>query len=244
MADGTGAASGNAERTVLLCFVASANKRGANPAGKRSMGRPTKLQRDEVLKRATDLFWAKGSDAVSTRDIEATLGLRAPAIYRRFRSKHELLARCVDHYVDTVVAGRILRKLDDAIDPLHGLHDFFTSTLEPHGREARLRGCLLANTATHIDGQVPEVQAAIHRGWRLIDSAFRRQVARAQRAGQLDAHLEPDGLSQALLMSLQGLLTLVRAGATDLQPGIDAIFGLLGGLPTSSDHRHTERENS
>ena len=112
-------------------------------------------------------------------------------------------------------------------------NQFFTSTLEPHGQEPRLRGCLLANTATHADGQNPEVHAAIVRGQRLIEQAFRQQIERAQHAGQLDAELDPAAVSQALLMSLQGLLTLVRAGITDLRPGIDATFRLLGGTPTS-----------
>lgn len=196
------------------------------------MGRPTKLQLDEVLRRATNLFWLKGCSAVSTRDLEEALGLRAPAIYRRFRSKHGLLARCVDHYIETVIAGRIQRKLDAAEDPLDGLHQFFTSTLKPHGRESWLRGCLLANTAAHADGQVPEVRDALHRGWHRLDSAFKQQIVRAQRAGQLDARLDPEAVSQALIMSLQGLLTLVRAGVSDLRPGIDATFSLLSGRPT------------
>lgn len=206
------------------------------------MGRPTKLQLDEVLTRATDLFWKNGSEAVSTRDLEAALGLRAPAIYRRFRSKDELLARCLDHYVHTIILGRIRRKLDDDPDPLRGLHRFFTSTLEPHGREPRLRGCLLASTATNADGQIPEVHAAIQRGWEVTHSAFRRQLVRAQRLGQLDKHLDPDAVSQALLLSLQGLLTLARAGATDLQLGIDATFSLLGEPPTSSVRPGRERK--
>lgn len=205
------------------------------------MGRPAKLQLDEVMKRATNLFWEKGCDAVSTRDLEEALDLRAPAIYRRFRSKDELFARCVDHYVDTVIVGRIQRKLEGADDPMCALHQFFTSTLEPHGRETRLRGCLLANTATHADGQTPKVHAAIVRGWRLIDAAFRLQIERAQRAGQLDADLDPEPVSQALLMSLQGMLTLVRAGITDLRPGIDATFRLLGGSPRSSVYHDRER---
>jgi TetR/AcrR family transcriptional repressor of nem operon len=191
------------------------------------MGRPAKHELDEVLRRATRLFWAHGSDAVSTRDLEEALDLRAPAIYRRFRSKNELLARCVDHYVDTVIVTRVRRFLEDADDPLQGLHDFFTSTLQPYGRKPRLRGCLLANTAAHADGQVPEVRDAIFRGWRLIDSAFQQQIERAQRVGQVDPDLDPEALSQALVMSLEGLLTLVRAGDTDLRPGIDMTFRLL-----------------
>ena len=45
--------------------------------------------------------------------------------------------------------------------------------------------------------------------------------------------LDPEALSQALVMSLEGLLTLVRAGDTDLRPGIDMTFRLLGGRPAS-----------
>ena len=205
------------------------------------MGRPAKRQLDEVLKRATNLFWLRGCDAVSTRDLEEALDLRAPAIYRRFRTKDELLARCIDHYIDTIIAGRIQRIFDDAADPLLGLQQFFTSTLEPHGRERRLRGCLLANTAAHAEAQVPEVRAAIFRGWDMLDAAFREQIIRAQRAEQVGAHLDPEALSQALLMSLQGLLTLVRAGTTDLRPGIEATFSLLGGPPSSQAHRNKKR---
>ena len=100
----------------------------------------------------------------------------------------------------------------------------------------------MANTATHADGQIPEIRAAIYRGWGLMDSAFQQQIERAQRAGQLDADLEPEAVSQALIMSLLGLLTLVRAGISDLQPGIDATLRLLGGpsAPNASSHQDSK----
>lgn len=193
------------------------------------MGRPNKLELDEFLWRAMHLFWLRGSDAVSTRDLERALDLRAPAIYRRFRSKNELLARCVDHYVDRVVSTRVRRYLDDSDDPLQGLHAFFISALDPHPHEPGLRGCLLANTAAHADAHQPEIRDAIHRGWDVIDAAFQRQIERAQQAEQIDPELDPEAVGQALVMSLEGLLTLARASDTDLRPGIDATFRLLGG---------------
>ena len=55
--------------------------------------------------------------------------------------------------------------------------------------------------------------------------------------GQLDTDLDPEAASQALIMSLLGLLTLVRAGITDLRPGIDATFRRLGGRPAESARR-------
>ena len=192
------------------------------------MGRPPSLTDEEILTRATNLFWKHGADSVSTRGLEAAIGLRAPALYRRFPSKHILLARSIDWYVDNVVQHRIRKMLHDAPDPVQGLYDFFTSTMAPHGKEQRLRGCLLANSASLADGQVPEVLDAIHRGWSVTDLAFQRQIERAQQAGQLDPDVEPAAVSQVLQLSLQGLLTFIRAGRTDLRPGIDATFQMLG----------------
>ncbi|MGC6418502.1 MAG: TetR/AcrR family transcriptional regulator [Bradymonadia bacterium] len=191
------------------------------------MGRPSKIERDEVLNRATRLLWAQGCDAVSTRDLEQALDLRAPAIYRRFGNKDGLIAQCMEHYIKTVIRVRIKNLLDNADDPLQGLHNFFTSALEPHRRHGRLHGCLMANTATQNEGQVPGVHAAIQRGFKLVRKAFKTQIQRAQAIGQIDQNLDPEALSLALMMSMQGLLTLARANNQDMSLGIDATFHLL-----------------
>lgn len=196
------------------------------------MGRPAKLERDQVIKRAMLLFWEKGCDDVTTRDLEQALGLRAPSIYRRFSSKNELFAHCVQFYVDTVLETRIRTMSEDTDDPMRGLRWFFTSLVEPQGP---VRGCLMTNTATTADGQIPEVHEALLGGMQRVGKAFVEQIARAQQKGQLDASLDPEATSQALLMSLLGLLTLVRAGGADPRPGIDATLRLLRRPPEPSD---------
>ncbi|MEM8813169.1 MAG: TetR/AcrR family transcriptional regulator [Pseudomonadota bacterium] len=191
------------------------------------MARPQKLKSDEVLDRASDLFWRLGCDGVSTRDLETALDLRAPAIYRRFSSKNELLARCIDHYVERIVATRIERVLENSADPILALHQFFVAMLEPHGDEPSLRGCLLTNTAAHRETQADEVRDALERGLALIEFAFESQIHRAVETGQLSRDTDAAALAKALFMSLQGLLTLVRAGTPDLKTGIDATFSML-----------------
>lgn len=89
----------------------------------------------------------------------------------------------------------------------------------------------MVTTAALADAQTPEVRGAIDRGWTLIESAFRRQIVRAQAAGQLDGDLDPTAISQSLLMSLLGLLALARAGITDPSLAVDGTFRLLAGPP-------------
>lgn len=203
------------------------------------MGRPAKHQMDEVRKRAMRLFWEHGSEGVTTRDLEEALDLRAPAIYRRFGSKEALFLSSVDYYIDTVIAGRVQSMLDGSEDPIRGLHTFFMTALEPPVHQRHLRGCLLVNTATHADGQLPAVNAALARGWNLVDQGFQRTLRRAQAKGQIDAEHDPAALSQALLMSLQGLLTVARANIVDPRPGLDATFRLLGAATCSASEGST-----
>ena len=57
--------------------------------------------------------------------------------------------------------------------------------------------------------------------------AFKTQIQRAQAIGQIDHKLDPEALSLALMMSMQGLLTLARANTQGMSLGIEATFNLL-----------------
>jgi len=195
------------------------------------MARPQKVNSDDVLRRAMHLFWRNGCDDVTTRDLEQALDLRAPAIYRRYRSKTELLARCVDHYVEHIVLRRITQILEAAPSALQGLHVFFVSMLEPHSAEPGLRGCLLTNLAAHRDTRDPEVGKAVARGLNVIHEAFRAQIARAVEDGELAEDTDTRAVAAALFLTLQGLLTMSRAGSSDLEAGVAGTFALLGMPP-------------
>jgi AcrR family transcriptional regulator len=195
------------------------------------MGRPAKLADVEILDRATDLLWRDGCDAVSIRDLEAVLTVRAPSIYRRFGSRDHLIAACVDRYVDRVVRGRIRRHLDDAADPLAGLRTFFTSALEPFPCEHASRGCLLTTTAGQDAGRAPEILAAVRAGLDAIATAFRAALTRARDRGDLPEDADVDALAGRLLFAFEGLLVLARVGANGLDAGIAATFADLDRRP-------------
>lgn len=201
-----------------------------------TLARPQKLNTADLIVRATDLFWKYGSHSVTTRDLERALGLRAPAIYRRYAGKSDLLADCIQDYVGRIVKTRIKLVLDAADSPLEGLHAFFLAMLEPHGPEQRLRGCLLTNTAGHIPKHDETVRKAVDRGFQMTRDAFERQVRRAVAQGELPQTTDASALGTALFISLQGLLSLARAGTTDLEKGIDATFALLRAHTSDASH--------
>jgi len=186
------------------------------------VARPARFEGVEVLDRATELFWRDGCDAVTIRDLEVALDLRAPSIYRRFTTKHHLIACCVDHYVDRVVRGRVHRMLEASDDPIEGLRSFFLSVLEPFGDERGPRGCLLTVTAGQAAFDDPEIGASVRSGFEVLEAAFRVQLERAQATGQLRDGIDVGALATGLLAAFEGLLVLARSNAAGLHAGIDA----------------------
>lgn len=189
------------------------------------MPAPKKLEDDEILTRAMQAFWATGWAGTSIRDLEATLGLAAPTIYRRVGSKDELFAAAIDHYTHTIVERRIATHLgSDSDDPLGDLWRFCESALAS-AKSSRFRGCLLTLAAN----EAPELSAAtrrtVTRGLDRIRLAIVDAVERATTQGQIDTET-PDVLGDRIAVAMQGLLVLSRAGTSRAEVERQALHAL------------------
>ncbi len=188
------------------------------------MARPPKTSDTALLDRAADLVWRVGADAVSIRDLEVDLDLKAPSIYRRFHSRTELISRAIDRYTDTVVAGRIARYFDDADDPVAGLHGFLSTARKPMPGEVHPRGCLLTVTAAQEVHGDPMVRASVDRGLRMIADGLRRTTLRLSASGRLRADMDHETAADLLFVGFEGLVTLARARIDGLDSMVDAVM--------------------
>ncbi len=200
--------------------------------------RPAKYGDTDLLDRSVELLWRDGCDAVSIRDLEAVLDVKAPSIYRRFHSRDQLIARSVDRYVDRVVVGRIRRHLDGVDDPVEGLRSFFVSALEPAGGELLPRGCLLTVTAGQAAAAAPGVRRAVADGLAVIESALSAQVHRAGEQGRTVPGSDPELVATSLLLAFEGLLVLARSGRPGLAAVVDQLLAAC--FPTDPDRSHRE----
>lgn len=188
------------------------------------MGRPIKIPESQLLDAVTNLLWRDGCDAVSIRDIEKEVGIRAPSLYRRFGSRELLISRCIDRYVDTVVTLRLGRYLAEDIEPIVGLRRFFLSVLKPIKGESSPRGCLLTATSGQNAIGAPEVSVAVSRGLRQIEEALTDQGARAQLNGDIRPDLDAEAVGALLMASFQGFVVLSRAGSLGLTKKVESLF--------------------
>ena len=195
------------------------------------MGRPAKTTDSDVLDTTYLLAWQRGCDAITIRDLEVALDLRAPSIYRRFHSRDALLAAAIDRYVDREVDGRVRRYLEDSSDALQGIRQFFLKTLDLIAELQTPPGCLVATTSQQSSYAVPVIRDAVDRGTARVREALLAALERATAQGHRFT-VPHDDLAWALLQNYVGVVILTRCGQTRLQPSMTVVLdALLGVVP-------------
>jgi len=85
------------------------------------MANKVKFERDNVIRVASHLFWAKGFHATSTRDLQEAINMRPGSIYAAFGSKEGLYSEALNDYTVQMkiqIEG-FLSRYDTVIGGLH-----------------------------------------------------------------------------------------------------------------------------
>src|SRR3974390_843604 len=109
------------------------------------MGRKRAFDYDDVLERATRLFWSKGYASTSLRDLLEVMGIGESSFYNLVKSKQELYLECLRHYNDTVTRRRWQAL---AAEPLirDGIRAYFRAVLDDLDDPAVPNVCLMAGS--------------------------------------------------------------------------------------------------
>ena len=173
------------------------------------MPRTTKgaQRRDGIVRAAADLFRERGFRATSLDDIGAAAGVSGPAIYRYFKSKHELLSVLIEDAAITwrVTVDEVLRTDEPPLVTLERLIDAAVALQLKNGN---LRGVWFHELRT-------------------LDDEARRRLARIDRVTMAEwVHLlceVREGLTEdearAAVLMVDGLLRSIDVTHTSMDHG-------------------------
>ncbi len=192
------------------------------------MARPKAFDREAVLARALDVFWAKGYAATSLADLLAATRLSKSSLYDTFGSKRALFLAALDLY-----GRRLERDLVAGLEGDRPATEAIAATLRSAVLRATeagdLRGCLFGNAAVELAPHDAEVADRVAAGLGRIEQAFYMAVLRGQVAGEIPADRPARTLARLLAAGLQGLHVLARARPRR-RALEDAVQGLLAAL--------------
>ena len=177
------------------------------------LGRPISFDTDEVIDRATQVFWSQGYTATSMADLLAATRLSRSSLYETFAGKEALFRRCLQHYAD-VLAGSLASQLEQTDDARGFIRQTFLQFARQADAAEVRQGCFAMNTAVelgHTDSELAgEAQQSIQRFRRVFEQAIRQ----AQSQGTISTDKDAAALAQYLVASMSGLRMLIQCGAT------------------------------
>lgn len=196
------------------------------------MARTKEFNPEEALEAAMELFWRRGYEATSMRDLLEGMGIGRGSFYDTFGDKRALFLAALDRFEESRTTWAI-EVLQESPSPLAGIEEVFRRTVENLvGYEPR-RGCLLANSAVELAPHDPEVATRISGYVRRTEKAFEDALERARVRKEIPKKSDPRALARFLVTNLHGLRVMARAGA-DRETLEDAVRIALFALETKS----------
>lgn len=174
------------------------------------MARPIGFDREQVLERAMDVFWARGYQATSIEELVARMGIQRGSLYGAFGDKRTLFLHAVDRY-QRMVARELFDALEAPGSGLAAIRRFFRLRVESALDRRRPPGCLVTNSTVELSGRDRGAAAKVGGSLVRMEAAFRGALERARAAGELPRDRDVRPLARFLTSSAQGLSVMAKA---------------------------------
>jgi len=161
------------------------------------------FDRDEVLKKVTQLFWKKGYNGTSMQDLVDATGLNRSSLYNTFGDKFQLYMESLKHY--QCLQTDLMNSSFAKESPKEALMALFGNIKDSVMGKTNNLGCFLTNCTSELGSDEPQVHEFLIANKENMLRAFESLILKAQKAGEISAEKDAKHLALFLFSSLQGL---------------------------------------
>lgn len=177
-------------------------------------GRPRSFDREEALRKATEVFWALGYEGATLADLQTAMGgITAPSLYAAFGSKEELFREAVELYSRTVGAT-MMRSLTEPATVRAAIAAFLLAAADSFCCPGKPHGCLIVLGTMNCSRASSNVQEHLHAIRQQADKHIRGRLERAVGEGDLPAGLAIAAIASFYTTVLHGLAIRARDGVS------------------------------
>lgn len=177
--------------------------------------------RDEILEHARELYLAEGAEGFSMREVARRVGVTAPALYRHFEGRDDLLATLVEEAYGTLL--RYLHRALEGDGPADRFRRAGRAYLEFALDQPRLYQVLYAASEVLSAGELPPESVAQACA---IGQFWKDRVRECVDAGLLRSDVTPEEVSVTLWAHAHGLLSLYLGRMLDHdEEAFRAVYG-------------------
>lgn len=176
---------------------------------------------DHAVDRALELFWRRGYEATSVRDLMDHTGLGQGSLYGTFGDKHGLFLRTLDRYAELTTCQVVERlRADGPVKP--AIRRMLREMADDALCDPERKGCLFVNAAAELLPSDVEAGERIEAAFGQIEDALCAAVERGQASGEIDPGRDARTVARFLLTAVQGLRVVGKA--TPVPARLDAVI--------------------
>jgi len=174
------------------------------------MARPREFDRDEALKHAISVFWAKGFEAASTEDLLAAMNIGRQSLYDTFGDKRRLYLEALGRYQEVTTANQIAL-LEGESSPLAGIRRMLMTVA---GADPAFRGlgCMDVGSISEFGQGDAEINAMSRKTGAVLQAALEKVLRRARSEREVPADLDISGAANFIRSAMMGLKISAKSG--------------------------------
>lgn len=148
----------------------------------KKVGRPRNFLREDALLAAINVFWQKGYDGASMKDLTQGMGINGPSLYSTFGDKQELYLQAIDAYA-TSDACAPLTAFENEQDIKLAVLKFMEAAIDyATDHHSGAKGCFLSSCVSTTSGEIEGVdnllQTAIEGTDNKLAKRFDQEIAK------------------------------------------------------------------
>jgi TetR/AcrR family transcriptional regulator, transcriptional repressor for nem operon len=174
-----------------------------------NMARPREFDETAVLNAATELFWSRGFEAASSRELADRMGLTTASLYNAYSDKRTLYRQVLERYASDAL-GWCGESLAGDKPAFEAFQAFFSALAREGTADPHRKGCLIVNAGLETAPHDPEFKAIVAGVFRRLERMFRDCVVRGQAEGSVTRAQSADDLARVLLGVMLGMRVLAR----------------------------------
>ncbi|MCP8900601.1 TetR/AcrR family transcriptional regulator [Gilvimarinus xylanilyticus] len=179
---------------------------------KKKTGRPLSFDRGEALLASMHVFWAKGYEGASIKDLTSAMGINSPSLYAAFGDKHQLYLQAIDHYASNDACAPLVA-FETEPDIVQAVRSFLLAVIDYSvGNSSGVRGCFLSSCVSTSAGEVEGAQERLHSAIAETDARIARRFELEKARGALPESFPSFERAQLMLDLRQGYVFRCRAG--------------------------------
>jgi TetR/AcrR family transcriptional repressor of nem operon len=187
------------------------------------MPRVQLFDKEKALKNAMELFWSKGYNGTSTRDLEKATGLGTSSIYNTFGGKESLFFDTLQYYLEAEQL-KLSQSIKGSTSALKGLKALFECVLhDDNTAEVPVQGCFVVNSITELANHNQRLNQFAANARTGTIGILKELIQKAQDQNEIPAANDPLLLATYLQTVLTGLKVsgMLTKNPNELQSVID-----------------------